>query len=351
MSDLEYIKKRILREDRVEAVLEALGCEYIRIAGGRVEAQLPPKFHSDNRRAVQCKLNESLSCAIRNRADFKGDIFNLVSYLEFDKRGTDMQKNLHNSKEFICGLFGWNEYLKDSMFKTKKDYVAPLKALMKTKKNTKEIVPNPVIPESMLDEYYPFGYPLPYQSWIDEGISYETQFLYGVGFDLDSKRVIIPMRNRFGQLVGAKGRIMHDEDDDRKYLYMLRFNNRYEWFNFHFAHPYILESNRVYIYEAEKSCLKAHSNGIFNTVAIGASEISDEQIQILKQISLDLEIVLCYDKGIPIDEIKSTAKRFGRKVYAMFDTDEVLEGAKSAPIDEGVDKWRYLEENCIFPIK
>lgn len=351
MSDLEAIKKRILREDRVEAVLEAIGCEYITISGGRAEAQLPARFHSHNRRAVQVKLTPTLSCAIRNRADFKGDIFNLVSYLKDDKRGEDMQKNLHNAKKFICENFGWLDYLKGGEFKTKKDYVAPLKALMKTKKNVREIIPNPPMPESMLDEFYFYGNPLPYKGWIEEGISYNTQVLYGVGFDLDSKRITVPLRNRFGQLVGLKGRIIDDSLDDRKYLYLYRCNNRYEWFNFFYAHQYILESNRVYIYEAEKSCMKAFSNGIYNTLAIGASEISDEQIQILKQISLDLEIVLCYDKGIKIEEIKSTAKRFGRKVYAMFDTDDVLEGAKSAPIDEGVVKWKYLEENCIFPIK
>lgn len=347
MSDLQTIKKRILREDKVEAILEAIECEYIHFSGNRIEAQLPHRYNSTNKRAVQVKLTPSLNCAIRNKSDFNGDIFSLVSYVHRDMRGEDVDKDLPRAKVFICELFGWNEYL-NGKYKAKKDYVAPLKALNR-RKRVKDIIPNPVISETVLDEYYlnP-NEPLPYAGWIDEGIPYETQVMYGIGFDLDSKRITIPLRNRFGQLVGVKGRILIDSDSDKKYMYLHRCNNRYEWFNFHYCHPYVLAENRIYIFEAEKSCMKAFAYGIYNTVAIGASEISDEQIQIIKKIGLDTEIVLCYDKGIDRDEIEDTAKRFGnRKVYIMFDDKDVLEGEKSAPIDEGLDKWNFLVENCI----
>ena len=348
MTDLQEIKRRLLGENRVDRILESMGCEYISYSGGRIEAQLPSRFHSENKRAVQIKLNKSLSASIRNRPDFNGsDIYSLISYIVHDKRGEEeYKKDLHNAKTFICDIFGWNEYLKGGSFKTKKDYVAPLKALLKDRQRNLEIKPNPVMSEEMLEEYRPF----PSLDWINEGISYRTQKMYGIGFDLDSKRITIPMRNRFGELVGVKGRILKDEDDERKYLYLHRYQNRYEWFNFHYALPYIMMDKRVYIYEAEKSSMKAFELGIYNTVAIGASEISPEQAQMIKQIGLDIEIVFCYDQGINIEDIRDTAMMFqGRKLYALHDADNLL-GKKDSPIDKGIDVWNKLVDEYKFEV-
>ncbi|MCR4362084.1 hypothetical protein JDW21_19120 [Bacillus subtilis] len=358
MSELQDIKKRLLEEDKVEEIYHAMGCEYISYSGGRIEAQLPQRYHSNNKRAVQTKLNQWMTSAIRNKPDFKGsdtfrpDIFSLVSYIVHDKRGEEeIRHDLHNAKKFICESLGWTEYLKGKDYKTKKDYVAPLKAILKDKQRVKEVKPNPILPEEVLDEFYFYGKPLPYKGWIEEGISYNTQIMYGIGFDLESKRITIPMRNRFGQLVGVKGRIMKDEDDDRKYLYLYRYLNRLEWFNFHYAHPYILTEKKVFIFEAEKSCMKAFDNGVYNTLAIGASEISPEQVQMIKQIGLDIEIILCYDKGISLDEIRKNAEIFnGRKVYAMYDVDDLLTD-KNSPIDQGIETWNKLLRDYVFEVK
>jgi len=344
MSELQDIKIRILEEDKVYDILEALECEHIRTEGGaRVTAQLPERFYSGNRRSVQVKLQESLSSSIRNKK-FSGDIYYLVSYILHNKRGEEELKNdLSNAKQFICETLGWNEYLKNKRgYLPKTDYLAPLKELVKGHRRKKEVKPNPILDEAILDDFYYYGKELPYQPWIDEGISYQTQVMYGIGFDLESKRVTVPMRNRFGQLVGVKGRIMKDEDDDKKYLYLYRYQNRLEWFNFHYAHPYILMDKKVYIYEAEKSCMKAFSSGLFNTLAIGASDISDEQVRAVKQLGLDIEIILCYDKGIPIDEIVKNMELFeGRTVTAIYDKDDLLDD-KNSPIDEGFDTWTQL---------
>ncbi|UGO46151.1 DNA primase [Bacillus phage vB_BanS_Chewbecca] len=349
-SDLKEIKKRILREDKLEAVLEALECDNIRTEqrGYLYTARLPEHYHSNNPRAVQAKTNDDISCSIRNRS-FSGDIFNLVSYLAHNKRNDEVQQDLSHAKRFICELFGWNEYL-DGTVKRRTDFTACLKNIIKNRKRRVEIKPNPVLPETMLDDYYYYGKALPFEGWIEEGISYDTQMMYGIGFDLDSKRITIPMRNRFGQLVGVKGRIMNDEDDDRKYIYLCRYQNRFEWFNFWYAHQYILMERKVYIVESEKSCMKLFDQGIYNSVAIGASEISEEQAYMIKQLGLDIEIVLCYDKGIKIEDIKKNAEMFeGRTVTAMFDTDDLLDD-KDAPIDKGIEIWRKLESEYVFEL-
>lgn len=351
--DLKIIKQKLLDEDRVQDIYEAMGCTYITYGGGRIEAQLPDHFNSNNKRAVQTKLNENLNCYIRNRPDFGGgDIYSLVSFIVHGKRGVDeYRQDLHEAKKFICETLGWVEFLKGGEFKTKKDYVAPLKALLKGQQRRREIIPNPVLPDSIMNQFYIKEKPIPYKGWVDEGISPNTQAMYGVGFDWESHRIVYPLKNRFGQIVGVKGRIMKTEDDpERKYLYIYRCNNRYEWFNFHFAHPYILQEKKVYIFESEKSCMKAFEYGIYNTLAIGASDMSPEQADIIKSLGLDIEIILCYDKGIMIDEIREQAKWYrGREVSAMYDIDNLLSG-KDSPIDEGIEKWNALVEKYIFPI-
>ena len=52
-----------------------------------------------------------------------------------------------------------------------------------------------------------------------------------------------------------------------------------------------------------------------------------------------------------IEEIVAQAELYkGRKISMMYDMDNILEHEKSAPIDEGLDKWNKLVESYIFPI-
>jgi DNA primase len=145
---------------------------------------------------------------------------------------------------------------------------------------------------------------------------------------------------------------MKDEDDPkRKYMYVISCLNSIEWFNFHFAYPYILEHKKVYIFESEKSCMKAFENGIYNTLAIGASDMSQEQADIIRALGLDIEIVLCYDKGISIEDITKQAQLYrGRDVNYMYDINGLLEGEKASPIDEGMDKWNELVNKYVFEV-
>lgn len=349
LSDLKLIKKKLLKEDKVEAIFEAMDCEHVTYSGGRIEAQLPRRFHSENRRSVQCKLSENLYCQIRNKADFKGgDIYSLVSYIKNDKRGEeDIDKDLPNAKRFICETLGWYEFLEKGTYKPKKDYVASLKAIANKRKRKREIVPNPPIPEEVLNDYLPY----PSLDWMEEGISYETQKMYDIRFDLDSKRIIIPMRNRFGQLIGVKGRIMKNQDDTKKYLYLHKFNNGQEIFNFNYAHHYIIMHKKVYIFEGEKSCMKMFSNGIYNCVAIGSSDVTDVQASIIKQCGRDVEIIICFDKDKKAKDIKIVSDMFqGRVVLGMIDTLGLL-GEKESPIDKGLDVFLNLEKNCLYPLE
>lgn len=64
MSDLKLLKKRIYKDERIEEVLDALGCKGVHREAGKVVAALP---HGNNKRSVQVRENESLSSHIRSK--------------------------------------------------------------------------------------------------------------------------------------------------------------------------------------------------------------------------------------------------------------------------------------------
>lgn len=354
MSDLKQIREKLRDADNIGKLLESIGCEYISTeqSGELVTAQLPERFYSNNKRATQVRLNKSLSCTIRNKGDFKGgSIFDLISYIHFDKRGEEeLTSNLHKSKEFICKVFGWTNFLNNRKGDiVVKDYTASLKEIINGKKRRREVKPNPVLPEDVMQQFYPYEKPLPFQSWIDEGISYDAQMMYGVGFDIESKRIVFPIRNRFGSVIGVKGRAI-DSDVSPKYIYLYRCNISQEWFNWNLAHPYILMDKSVIIVESEKSCMKFASLGIYNTLAISSSDISDFQVDMVKRLGLDIKIYLAYDKDKSVGEVSEQAEKFeGREVYGIIDMDNLL-GEKDSPIDCGFEVWNHLYKNNSYEI-
>lgn len=352
MSDLQQIKQKIINEDKIEVILESIGCLSISSEqrGELITAQLPEKFDSDNKRSLQVRLKDSLPCAIRSLPDFKGDIFSLISYIYHDKRDSEIQDDLYNSKKYICNLLGWTEFLDGSASNViVKDYTACLKELFSKKDKSTEVTPNDILLESVLDEFYIYNKPLPYAGWIDEGISYTTQLMYGVGFDIDTKRITIPIRNEYGDLIGVKGR--HIEGEDPKYLYLYKCNVSQELFNLHYAKPYMLVEDEIIVFESEKSTMKLFDKGIYNSVAIGSSSISNHQAMRIKKLGLDKKIIIAFDNDKTIDDLRKVAKVFGDKdVFAIMDTDELL-NKKMAPIDKGIEIFNKLKENHCYLIK
>lgn len=348
-NDLADIKKRIFEEDKVERIFEAIGCEIIRYeqSGTLLTAKLPDKFNSNNTRAVQCRLNEGLWCSIRNRSDFKGDIYNLISYIKFDERDEGLQATIHEAKSFICDLFGWEYKSNNIVFK--KDPLERIKAMRYKGSRIKSIKPNKVISESVLDDFVD----IPIQSWVDEGIGIDTQIEYGIGLDLMTHRITIPVRNRFGQLVGVKGRMMLERDVtdyNPKYMYIYRCNQSLELFNLHIAIRAVKQHRELIIVEGEKSCMKFYQNGIYNVVAIGASDLSDYQRDIIYSLGRDINIVLAYDNDKTIEEVQSVAETLNKRhVQMIFDRENKLP-PKSAPIDSGIETWNYLYNNNKYDI-
>lgn len=348
-----------------------MGCEKITLERKDLYvAQLPEHFKSNNPRSVQITLNESLTSHVRSRG-VKGDIYSLVSYIVNRIPATDVQSDLSKAKEWVIEVMGYFDIL-DGRYQGKQNKGKQLNSWLKDVKkkrnkiNWEDVKPNHVIDEKIVNQYVMN----PWYDWIVEGISWETQNEFEVGYDLWTDRVVTMIRNKNGELIGVKGRYVgNNEDilDKKKYLYLHRMNKSVELYNLHRALPYILKHKKVLVWEGYKSVMKCHDMGLYNAVSIEGDDISPVQVSLLKELGIDVEIILCFDKDKMLPEIdKETgevvsvippaileqAKQItNRTVYAVIDREDPLLDEKDSPIDKGKEVFTKLyKEKIKLPV-
>ena len=98
--------------------------------------------------------------------------------------------------------------------------------------------------------------------------------------------------------------------------------------------PYIKNEGLVYVGEAEKSVMQMWNMDVCNCVATGGKKVSQNQIEILTRLCVDIYFV--FDKD-------------GVSVYAVVDDKGILD-EKEAPTDNP-EKFKALIENCVRRIK
>lgn len=357
MSSLEEVKVRIREEELIGKILEELECTFISKRGNRYEAGLPPRYKSNNRRAVQVYDNEYLSIKIRNKG-ISGDIYSLVGYILYDiETFEELMAYLHQVKAWIYNLFDWEEDYQEgddfSEIIPKVDrlkFLRGIKSKRKERNRTRTIserVENEVLDkESIFSKYWKY----PHVNFLEDGVSLRTQNEYGVMFDSNTNRVVFPIYNEEGELVSVKGRYVGEEErilKEIKYLYLYRFDKGAELFNLHKAKEHIKRLGYVIIFESEKSCMKAWQYGIKNTVAISGFEITPIQVMKIKKLGVDL--VFAYDKDMTYEEnFKSHIKGLARTrlVYYLEDKENLL-GEKDSPIDKGLEVFKKLYETKV----
>lgn len=178
---------------------------------------------------------------------------------------------------------------------------------------------------------------IPSERFIKDNISIAVQKLFDVRYDYRSNRIIIPWRLSYGELIGAVGRINADVDESTpKYLAVLPFKKSQFVFGLNVTANHITETNSCYIFESEKSVMKAYQMGVKNCCAIGCHNMSDGQALLLKNYCDRLTLV--YDEGINKEEIKQQAirlkKHFKKVSYVFDENNEFLGlGSKLSPAD------------------
>lgn len=156
-------------------------------------------------------------------------------------------------------------------------------------------------------------------------------------YDTFINRVVIPIENLKGEVVGFTGRIFNGEDNIAKYLNTKEteiFKKSSLLFNYHNAKNYIRDRKSVIVVEGNMDAIKMSAKGFKNVVALMGVALSNEQIDILKR--LKVPVILMLDNDNAGEE--ATIKNGESLINSGVDTKVVrLSGAKDP--DEYLEKF------------
>lgn len=226
------------------------------------------------------------------------------------------------------------------------------------KRKVKPNIKLPIHNQKVLDVFLK----LPHESWLNEGISYETQMKYKISYYIRDDRIVIPHFDIDGNLVGMRGRAMRQEDVEagKKYLPLTVENKLYSFptmfnlYGLHKTRDAIMRIKKTIIFEDEKSVMKCEDYyGDDNfAVATGGSSLSDYHRDTLLSLGIE-EVFLARDKEFTepkSDEAYSYAERLLKqaykfapycRVYILFDEWNLLE-LKDSPADKGKEVLETL---------
>lgn len=117
--------------------------------------------------------------------------------------------------------------------------------------------------------------------------------------DAFSGRVIFPLHNLSGKVVGFTGRILKNEKSSVKYYNSPEseiFHKGSLLFGLFHAKKYIADKNKCYLVEGNTDVLSMHQSGVENCVASSGTALTVEQISLVKRFTKNL--TLLYDSDI-----------------------------------------------------
>jgi len=206
----------------------------------------------------------------------------------------------------------------------------------------------------ILDEKYYSKYKKePIDEWLAEGISREMIDLFDIRIDRRANRIVYPVRDANGNLINVKGRTRFENYEELKIPKYINYEKVgvVDYFqSLDITAPYIKQQGEVVIFESIKSVMKAFGWGYKNCVSAEKHTLTDEQVDIL--VKLGVDIVFAYDNDVDyygeekvrqnINKLKSITN-----VYLIKDKDKLLgeKSKKRAPVDLTQEVWEELYAN------
>jgi hypothetical protein len=328
--------------NKVRLILNHLECYGITKKEKEWRCGLPK---DNNKSRIRIKNNKYLNITIFQSNDevIRGNIITLTMFIK-NISFPEANKYIHK----ILGLkYYYNKNIKIKNIKSPVD-------IFKQKKRRKiqlDISTIDIKDDKILKEFTPNLH----ISWLREGILSFTARKFNIGYDYRKKSITIPERLWSGdenEYVGMMGRTTIDDAtcdmlDISKYYAIIPYLKSLNLYGLQENYEEIQKAGKVIVHEAQKSVLKRHSRLDPTGVAIGSHDISSEQVKIL--IGLNVEIIICFDKGVSIHHIRRMCENFYkiRKVSYVWDKYNLLDD-KEAPADKNNKIYNYLLENKIL---
>ena len=333
----EQIKEKLLEQpESIEHILDAFGFDKIR----RNHREIRCAFEEGmNPTAVVIRLQDNENLFVK---DYERNIsYDFINYLikskdiPFKDVMNAIKQELHldsiyNYKKKI-GLFGG---LYDGLSHNNGDISVT------------------TYPEEILKEYGN----TPNLLWVQDDISLSTQRKWGIGYDVLSQRITMPIRTSTGEIMAIKGRLNGEpEDFEPKYLYIVNGPMSQTLFGYSENYSSLYE-NEIIIVESEKSVLKLDSWGYNNVVALGSNSLSTTQAKLLMSLNPKC-VTFMLDKSLPLENTKRNAELL--KTFCTMRQldikywnweDNLTLDDKAAPCDADKEEFEYIINNEIEDI-
>ena len=333
---LNEIKGELLKnQDAIVELLSNFGFEHINPL--RKEIRFARDHQGGQNISIKLENNENIFVSDFARGISK-DIF---SYIIQEKDVT--YREVIQSTKKILGLGDdWRPQQKRSLFGGIYDNITRPNRDIKLK----------VYNESVLNKYERCGN----LRFLHDGISLDAQKFWDIRFSVEDNRIIIPIRNEYCELCGAKGRLNGDADEENpKYLYTIPVAMSQLLYGYSENYQY-LYNNDVILVESEKSVMQAWDFGVRNIVALGSNSLSEKQTKLLLQLQ-PKRIIIAMDEGLSFEQTKRNAdmiKNFCGMLSPeiwYWDADQDLDiEPKSSPTDMGREKFEEIMEEQLVRI-
>lgn len=189
-----------------------------------------------------------------------------------------------------------------------------------------------------------------------DGISYETQAKFDIGYDIWSNRITVPEYTFDGKLCGIMGRSIDSNcPKEERWLPIIPCSRSLTLYGYHTNYANIQQKDLCVIGESEKFPQQLDSMGCQIGLASCGCHLSDTQAKYIKSLLVSRNI-LAYDEGLEEEYIREEAKKlkvnnaiFENKVGYVFDRENIIipKGSKGSPSDYGKEKFSYLIKNCV----
>ena len=347
MIDIAYLKLQ-LTEDRIIELMDAMGAPLMKADGNYLV--FPSICHQSDPLAHSAKLwlyldsmqYKCWSCG------FSGDAISLVQHvkhLDFNQAITYICSTLN----LQVGQIEQNEQL---------DNWSELRRFLPdAEPETCKLATYDPTVLSLFDHLYP-------QDWLDYGITKDILDKFGVGWYARQACISIPVVFN-GQLVGVRGRYTREQDIAKgKYRpictldgQVLKFASGACFYGYDQNRAAISKCKSVILFEAEKSCLKAASKGINNTLAVFGSNVSKRQVQLLLELGVN-EVTIGFDsdfvdtKGEDFRFFVAKIKKIARRLTPYFTVfcaynNQGYDGYKYSPMDFVDEQMKKIFENRV----
>lgn len=329
MNSIE-LRSYILDNNLIPKILTDLGCKNIRENEKEYRSTRPD---GDNPTALSVKKDTGkVFCYTDN---WYGDIYTLCM--------KTLYLNFYQTMKYLHALFNLKYQMEIPVAKEQSDV---LHIFTKYKNRDLSVDNIEDTADIEVSNYEPYLH----INWVREGVTERTREIFNIQYDGTRRKIIIPHRHyENGKTIGVMSRTTIPNADllgIPKYLPIVPHQKGDNLYGLFENYETIIENGYVIVYEAEKSVLKRHSLHDGTGVAVCTHSITNKQAEIL--ISLNVDIIIAWDKDIGDNDIFKACKKFKgiRNVYYIKDTFNIL-GEKDSPADASNENFELLLKNKI----